>query len=272
MKPKGQKYTFEEIVDIMTRLRDPVSGCPWDREQNFKTIAPYTLEEAYEVADAIDRNDMGDLREELGDLLLQPVYHAQMASEAGSFNIEDVVDGIACKMVERHPHVFGDASAQSAEDVNSIWDEKKKEESERKGQQEKSASALDGITPALPALLKAQKLQSKAAKVGFEWKNIQDVLNKLEEELKELLEAVHSGSKDNSAEELGDVLFVLVNLGRKMGINSEEALRQCNNKFERRFRGLESDFIQQGRPLSSLLLEDMTDAWIEQKKAERKYK
>ncbi|MBK6897462.1 MAG: nucleoside triphosphate pyrophosphohydrolase [Alphaproteobacteria bacterium] len=271
MKSKGQKYTFEELTGIMAKLRDPVSGCPWDREQNFKTIAPYTLEEAYEVADAIDRNDMDDLREELGDLLLQPVYHAQMASEAGSFNIEDVVDGIARKMVERHPHVFGDASAQSAEEVNSIWDQKKKGEAERK-RQGQSASALEGVPPALPALLKAQKLQSKAAKVGFEWKNIQDVLNKLEEELKELLEAVHSGSKENSAEELGDVLFVLVNLGRKMGINSEEALRQCNNKFERRFRGLESDFIQQGRPLSSLLLEEMTDAWIVQKKTERKYK
>lgn len=250
----------------MARLRDPVSGCPWDREQDFKSIAPYTLEEAYEVADAIDRNDMKDLQEELGDLLLQPVYHAQMAAEDGTFTIEDVVDGIARKMVERHPHVFGSVSAQTAEDVNAIWDQKKSREAQRKN----NSSALDGVTAALPALLKAQKLQSKAAKVGFEWTKIEDVLRKLEEELGELYEAVNCGSADDTAEELGDVLFVLANLGRKMGINSEEALRQCNNKFERRFRGLESEFSAEGKNLKDLALSDMTDSWNRQKLKENK--
>lgn len=271
MHHQGQKYSFEDLVQIMARLRDPATGCPWDLQQNFSTIAPYTLEEAYEVADAIDRNDMRDLQDELGDLLLQPVYHAQMASEAEAFTIEDVIDGIACKMVERHPHVFGSAHAVTAEDVNSIWDQKKRKEAERKGADE-TLSALDGVTSALPALLKAQKIQSKAAKVGFEWTKIEDVLDKLDEELEELFEAVHSGSKSDAAEELGDVLFVLVNLGRKIGINAEEALRQCNNKFERRFRGLEAGFREQGIELSALSLEEMTAAWISQKESEKKAK
>ncbi len=268
MVPKGTQYSFAELVEIMARLRDPANGCPWDLQQNFKTIAPYTLEEAYEVADAIDREDMTDLREELGDLLLQPVYHAQMASETGAFKIDDVIDGIARKMVDRHPHVFSDAEAQSAEDVNEIWDQKKKGETDGK-RKAVNHSALDGVTNALPALLKAQKLQSKAAKVGFEWPKIENILDKLQEELLELYEAVEKKSKIDTAEELGDVLFVLVNLGRKMGINAEEALRQCNNKFERRFRGLESDFSDQGISLSSLPLEDMTAAWTRQKKSEK---
>lgn len=269
LKPENQKYSFHELVEIMSRLRDPDTGCPWDLQQDFKTIAPYTLEEAYEVADAIDRNDMTDLCEELGDLLLQPVYHAQMAFEASYFSIDDVVDSVARKMVERHPHVFGDARAESPEDVNAIWDEKKlKSQKKPNG---KKASALDGVTQSLPALLKAQKLQSKAAKVGFEWPKIENVLDKLEEELCELRDACRSGTLEQKMDEIGDVFFVLVNLARMLGINSEEALRQCNNKFERRFRGLESELTAQGQKLTEITLKDMTEAWNRQKEEEKIY-
>lgn len=267
-KAQGETYTFEDLVGIMARLRDPNGGCPWDLQQNFSTIAPYTLEEAYEVADAIDRNDMSDLREELGDLLLQPVYHAQMASEAGTFTIADVVDGVARKMVERHPHVFGKAKARTAEEVNQIWDLKKTQEAEDKTGLA-AASALDGVTAALPALLRAQKLQSRAAKVGFKWSRIEDALAKLDEEFLELREAIKTGSAEDQAEELGDLLFALANVGRMLGINSEDALRQCNGKFERRFRGLESELKAQGKIIEQTSLDEMTDRWNDQKRKER---
>lgn len=267
-KTGNERYNFADLVDIMAQLRDPQSGCPWDIQQDFSTIAPYTLEEAYEVADAIDRADMKDLQEELGDLLLQPVYHAQMASEIKAFDIHDVIDGVARKMVERHPHVFGTVEARTAEDVNHIWDQKKAKEAEaKKGQTERSA--LDGITNALPALLRAQKLQSRAARVGFEWRRIEDALAKLDEEFIELREAIKSGSTQNQAEELGDMLFVLANVGRMLSLNSEDALRLCNGKFERRFRGLESDLANQGKELSKTSLEEMTEAWNAQKDKER---
>lgn len=267
-KSQGERYTFEDLVEIMARLRDPDGGCPWDLQQNFSTIAPYTLEEAYEVADAIDRNDMGDLQEELGDLLLQPVYHAQMASESGTFTIQDVIDGVSRKMVERHPHVFGEAQAQTAEDVNQIWDRKKTQEAEGKTGGA-AVSALDGVTAALPALLRAQKLQSRAAKVGFKWSRIEDALAKLDEEFLELREAIKTGSAEDQAEELGDMLFVLANVGRMLGLNSEDALRQCNGKFERRFRGLESVLKAQGKILEQTSLDEMTDRWNDQKRKER---
>lgn len=205
MKPKSQAaddiHNFEDLVEVMRRLRDPDGGCPWDLEQNFKTIIPYTIEEAYEVADAVDRENMRDLREELGDLLLQSIYHAQMASELGHFTIQDVVNDVTAKMISRHPHVFGDGEAQSAEDVNKIWDQKK-------DQEKNNESVLDGVAAALPALLWSQKLQKRAGKVGFEWKNPEDILNKLEEELGELREAHETGTLAHQAEELGDVLFV----------------------------------------------------------------
>jgi nucleoside triphosphate diphosphatase len=202
-----KQHPIEKLIEVMAQLRNPDGGCPWDLQQDFKSIAPYTIEEAYEVADAIAKGDMTELQEELGDLLLQPIYHAQMAKEAGHFDINDVIDGITNKMIERHPHVFGDKKAKSASDVNVIWDNQKAKEKTHD-------SVLDAVPKALPALLRAKKLQSKAAKVGFEWKKLDDVLDKLEEELGELREAVASGDVAHKQEEFGDLLFVLVNFAR----------------------------------------------------------
>lgn len=257
------KHPIDELVEVMARLRDPNGGCPWDLQQDFKTIAPYTIEEAYEVAEAINNNDMNELREELGDLLFQPVYHAQMAKEAGHFDFNDVIRGITAKMIERHPHVFGDEKAKSASDVNVIWDKQKSKEKIRE-------SILDDVPKALPALLRAKKLQARAAKVGFEWKKLDDVLDKLGEELGELREAVRSGNTKDKKEEFGDLLFVLVNFARMNGIDAETALRDCSDKFERRFRGIENDFKKQGKELKGAPLEDMERSWVEQKKKEKK--
>jgi len=261
----SENRDFKGLVEIMAALRNPNNGCPWDLEQNFETIAPYTIEEAYEVADAIDRQDYKDLREELGDLLLQPVYHAQMAAEAGYFTIDDVVNDVCEKMVTRHPHVFGDENAQNPEDVDKIWDERKKAEKAHT----KPQSALDGVTKGLPALLRAQKLQKKAAKVGFEWPKVDFVLDKLEEELGELREAVNSGTLDQKSDELGDVLFVISNLARMLDINAETALRDGNNKFERRFKGVEQLLKAQSVDIEDASLEQMEDAWKQQKTKER---
>lgn len=256
------KHSLEKLIEVMAQLRNPDGGCPWDLEQNFKTIAPYTIEEAYEVADAIDQNNMEALKEELGDLLFQSVYHAQMASEVGHFNLHDVIDGVTTKMISRHPHVFGDKTASSASDVNKIWDEQKAQEKQSKG-------ALNGVPKALPSLLRAQKLQKKAAKTGFEWKKLDSVLDKLEEELLELREAVKSGSLDAQTEEFGDLLFVLANFARMNQINAEEALRQCNEKFERRFNGMEDEFKLKNKRMSDATLEEMTRSWINQKNKEK---
>lgn len=265
MTDSKDHHPIEKLIEVMAALRNPEGGCPWDLEQDFSTIAPYTLEEAYEVADAIDRGDMAALREELGDLLLQPVYHAQMAAEGGLFDIHDVITDITDKMIHRHPHVFGSIDASSAEDVNAIWDERKKLEKSGKAE----ASALDGVTKGLPALLRAQKLQKKAAKAGFTWAHIGQVMDKLEEELAELREAVESGSREEQAEELGDVLFVLANLGRWLDINAEESLRQCNTKFERRFKGIEEEFKVKNKAFSTASLEEMTAVWNAQKNKEK---
>lgn len=256
-------YTIDDLIKVMQALRTPETGCPWDLEQSFETIAPHTLEEAYEVVDAIDRNNMDDLREELGDLLFQSVYHAQMADERGAFHLHDVIHDITAKMISRHPHVFGDREAASAQDVNAIWDERKDQEKENHN------SALDGVTQNLPALLKAQKLQKKAAKVGFEWQSSEDVLDKLEEEIQEMRLAIRNQDKKNQQEELGDILFLLANYGRMLDINAEEAVRQCNNKFERRFRGLESDLKARGIELKEATLQMMEQGWTEQKKHEK---
>jgi len=266
LKEKTEPYNLNDLLQVMAELRNPDGGCPWDLEQNFSTIAAYTLEEAYEVIDAIERNDMIDLREELGDLLFQSVYHAQMAKEQDTFDLHDVIHDVTAKMISRHPHVFGDESAQSPEDVNNIWDVQKTKE--RKGKT--ARSALDGVTQNLPALLKAQKLQKKAAKVGFEWTRIEDVLNKLQEELGELKDAIASGRQEEKAEELGDVLFVLANVGRVLDINAEESLRQCNNKFERRFRGLEQDLRNKKIALKDASLKQMQNAWDAQKEKEKR--
>lgn len=261
-----ERYTLDDLILVMSALRDPESGCPWDLEQNFKSIVPYTIEESYEVADAIDRNDMTALREELGDLLLQPIYHAQMASEKKIFCIQDVIHDVTEKMISRHPHVFGEDVALCAQDVNKIWDMRK--DLEKNSSQDKSA--LDGVTRALPSLLRAQKLQKKAAKVGFEWTDTTSVMNKFQEELAELEEAMVSGDPVSMQEEFGDVLFVLSNLGRLLGIDAEEALRNCNTKFERRFRGLESEFKDNGQLLKDVTLEDMIESWNRQKVKEKK--
>ena len=260
LKPNNKNtYTIDDLINIMAKLRDPNGGCPWDLEQNFKTIAPYTIEEAYEVAEAIDNNDMNNLREELGDLLLQPIYHAQMASEDNVFDIHDVINDITAKMIHRHPHVFGDTDAETPNDVNAIWDERKALE---KGKSN-NKSALDGIPKTLPSALRAQKLQKKAAKTGFEWPNTDDVLEKLEEELQELKDAQTDADK---LEEFGDILFVMVNYGRMLGLNAEEALRQCNAKFEKRFKGMEEDYQKEGRKINDASLEEMLEAWNNQKK------
>lgn len=260
---KAQHYTLEDLISIMKALRTPVTGCPWDLEQDFKSIAPYTIEEAYEVADAIDRNDMTSLREELGDLLFQPVYHAQMASEQGFFDLYDIIHDITAKMISRHPHVFGDETAACAEDVNSIWDRRKKAEKSIKNVE---GSALDGVTIGIPALLRAQKLQKKAAKVGFEWKNIEDILAKLDEEIQELRDAIQNNGIEEQTEELGDVLFVLANVGRHLDINAEESVRRCNAKFEQRFRGIEAELRQRNQNFSDLTLGEMMEIWNRQKK------
>ncbi len=256
-------HPIEELIKVMAALRNPDGGCPWDLEQDFKSIAPYTIEEAYEVADAIERGDMADLREELGDLLLQPIYHAQMASENGVFDIEDVIRDVTAKMIARHPHVFGDTDAQTPEDVDKIWDEKKAKEKPRD-------SVLDGVALGLPALLRAEKLLNKAAKIGFEWEKPEHVLDKFEEELAEMREALQDGTIEEKTDELGDLMFLLVNFGRMLGVNGETALRDCNNKFERRFKGLESDFKVKNQDLKDTSLEEMEEQWQEQKRKEAK--
>lgn len=254
-------HPIDKLIAVMAKLRDPNGGCPWDLEQDFASIAPHTIEEAYEVADAIDRDNMDDLREELGDLLLQPIYHAQMATESGDFNIYDVIRDITDKMIHRHPHVFGDVKAESAGDVNVLWDERKAME---KGKAN-ADSVLDGVPGNLPALLRAQKLQKKAAKTGFEWPHTDDVLVKLDEELREFRAELQSGNIENQLEEFGDLLFVLVNYGRMLGINAEEALRRCNAKFETRFKGMETDCQSEDKVISDISLEQMTDLWNAQK-------
>lgn len=254
------KYSIDDLIRVMAALRNPDGGCPWDLEQDFKSIIPYTIEEVYEVADAIDRDDMNDLREELGDLLFQPIYHAQMASEKSAFDIHDVIHDITHKMITRHPHVFGDQDAQSAEDVNAIWDDRKKAEGKSA-----SDSVLDDVPTALPALLRASKLQKRAAKTGFEWTDIGQILDKLEEEVAEMRTALTNKDKDNQAEELGDILFVMANIGRLLDINPEEALRQANNKFISRFQGIERDFKTRGVDMKDANLEELIESWRDQK-------
>lgn len=256
-------YTLTDLINVMAALRHPETGCPWDLEQDFKTILPYTLEEAYEVADAIDRGSMTDLREELGDLLFQSVYHAQMASENNSFDLHDVIHDVTHKMISRHPHVFGDKDAASAADVDAIWEVQKAKETKS------NDSALDGVAKALPTLLRAQKLQKKAAKVGFQWDDVSHVLDKLEEEIAEMRQAIANKDAANQEEELGDILFLLANYGRMLGLNAEEALRKCNLKFERRFKGVEQDIKQQGVKMTEASLEQMERSWDAQKKKER---
>lgn len=267
-----KEYTGKEIsrlVDIMARLRNPDGGCPWDLEQTFATIAPCTLEEAYEVVDAIQRQDMNDLKEELGDLLLQVIFHAQMAKEMELFSFEDVAAGLADKLVFRHPHVFGDQNAATSGAVMHIWEQRKAEEKARKAQG-RPTSILDDIPLALPALARAQKISKRAAKAGFEWTKTEDVIDKVIEEAEEMREAVQSGDTEHMAEELGDLFFVLVNLGRRLGIDAEEAARQANYKFERRFKGMEEEIKVKNEDMKALKLDQWEAYWQRQKSKEKK--
>lgn len=271
----GPEGAFGELVELMARLRSP-GGCPWDREQTFATIAPYTIEEAYEVADAIQRNDMGELRGELGDLLFQSVFHARMAEEAGSFDIEDVLRGLVDKMVARHPHVFGDGLVETAEAQTVAWEEMKAAERAAKashGQNPEIASAIDGVALALPALMRAEKLTKRAGRVGFDWPSPEPVLAKLQEEIGELEEAIAppKDSRDQAhvAEELGDILFVVANLCRKLDVDAEEALRNANSKFQKRFRAMEEMARTQGRDFAKLSLDEQEELWMAVKAAQR---
>lgn len=265
MKLSNNSKGIELLLKVMAQLRNPQGGCPWDLAQDFKTIVPYTIEEAYEVADAIDQNDMGELKDELGDLLFQVVYHAQMAAEAGAFTFDDVVAGITEKMISRHPHVFGSGKAENAEDVNVIWEARK--DKERKRQQ--AESILDDVPRALPALKRAQKLQNRAARVGFEWPEAVNVLDKLEEETAEMREAIAGGRQEEIVDELGDLFFVLTNLGRMLGADCEESLRQANEKFTRRFKGIEKGLKIKNIALGDASLEQMEALWQEEKRKEK---
>jgi MazG family protein len=254
---------FQKLVEIMSRLRGP-DGCPWDREQTFDTIKPYTLEETYEVLDAIDRRDWGELAEELGDYLLQAVFFAQMASEQKLFSIDDALDAINQKLVRRHPHVFGEGTAETANDVKRIWGEIKAGEKKDKGKEDQSL--LGSVPRALPALVEAQQIASRAAGVGFDWENPEQVIEKLHEELAEFDQARRNASQPELEDELGDLLFVLVNLARFVKVDPEQALRRTNAKFRRRFGYIERKLAEQGRELQKSTIEEMEALWQEAKR------
>jgi tetrapyrrole methylase family protein/MazG family protein/ATP diphosphatase len=257
--------SITRLLQIMARLRDPNGGCPWDLEQTFSTIAPYTIEEAYEVADAIERDDLPSLRGELGDLLFQVVFHAQMASERGAFAFDDVVAAICDKLERRHPHVFGDARIDNAAAQTVAWEEQKRLERERAG-----ASVLDDVPLALPALTRANKLGKRAALVGFEWPDVAGALDKLDEELGELrAEVAGAAGEAEIQNELGDVLFCVVNVCRYLKIDPETALRGANAKFERRFGHVERRLREQGRSTRDATLEEMDRLWDEGKEREK---
>ena len=271
MKPSQD---ISRLIEIMAALRNPESGCPWDIEQDFATIAPYTIEEAYEVADAIARGDLDDLRDELGDLLLQVVYHARMAEEAGEFSFGDVVEAITKKMIHRHPHVFGDETARSAGMAKGMWEKIKAEEKAEKRKariargldpEEHGKGFLDGVPVALPALTRALKLQEKAAQVGFDWSEARPILDKIEEEIGEFREAQDTADPRAVKDELGDLLFALVNLGRHLKIDAESALSGTNEKFRRRFHHVEQALEDFGRTLKDATLEEMEELWQQAK-------
>ena len=256
---------FDRLVAIMAKLRDPKSGCPWDLEQTFATIAPYTVEEAYEVADAINRDDMDDLKDELGDLLLQVVFHARMAEEAGRFSVADVIEAVNSKMVRRHPHVFGDAKVKDAVDQTRAWEHLKAQERGTGG----DTSALEGVAVGLPALTRALKLQQRAARVGFDWTEAIRILEKLREETAEMEAEIRQGAaKDRLLDEVGDLLFVCVNLARRLDFDPESALRHANAKFERRFRVMETLLAKGGRKPEGTSLGEMEALWQEAKKSD----
>src|SRR5712691_3209667 len=261
--PAMPKRSFDELVALMTRLRGP-GGCPWDRKQTLASLKPFIVEEAYEVVDAIDRNDRRALAEELGDFLLQAVFVAEITREEGSFDIYDVITSIHDKLVRRHPHVFGNVEARDAEQVLVNWEKLKNEE--RKAE---NKSVLAGVPQSLPALLKASRLTEKAARVGFDWRRAEDVFAKIDEEVEELREAVAEKEQQKIHDEIGDLLFSIANIARKLDINAAEALQSANRKFTRRFEAMERSVRAEGRNLDQLTLEQMDALWDQAKAAER---
>lgn len=257
------KRSFDDLVHLMTRLRGP-EGCPWDRKQTLPDLKPYVIEEAYEVVDAIDRNDRTALTEEVGDLLLEAVFIAEITREEGTSDVYDSITAIHDKLVRRHPHVFGDVIAGDAEQVLVNWEKLKNEEKKAENK-----SVLSGVPMSMPALLKASRLTEKAARVGFDWRRTEDVFDKLDEEIAELRQAVDSGETAKIEDEIGDLLFTIANIARKVNVNAEEALQSTNRKFMRRFESMESQVREQGRDLDQLTLEEMDSLWDEAKAAER---
>jgi tetrapyrrole methylase family protein/MazG family protein len=252
-----ERYTFEDLKKIMSELRQK---CPWDRRQTHDSLKKYLIEETYEVLDAIEKRDWEALKEELGDLLLQPVFHAKLAEEAGRFNIDDVVDHLCKKLIERHPHVFGEEEAKTAEEVLKNWEKRKLE---------KRKSVLEGVPKHLPALMRAEKLQKKAAKVGFDWQALGEVKEKVHEEWREFWEALESGDKEKIEHEFGDLLFALVNLARFLKIDPEEALQKANERFIKRFSVVEQKVKESGKGWEEFTLEELDRFWEEAKKLER---
>jgi len=261
----SQPSAIDRLRSVMARLRDPASGCEWDLEQTFATIAPYTVEEAYEVADAIERGDLGDLKEELGDLLFQVVFHSRMAEEQGQFDLDDVAESIVAKMVRRHPHIFGETQARTAEQQTIAWEALKAQERAGKAR----TGVLDDIPAGLPALTRAVKLTRRAAQVGFDWASPAEVIAKLHEELGELEVEIAAGDHAKARAELGDLLFVVANLARKLDVEPEDALRATNAKFIRRFGHIESELARDGRTPAQSDLAEMDRLWDEAKAAER---
>jgi len=258
---------IQELLAIMRRLRDPKGGCPWDLEQDFTSIAPYTIEEAYEVASAIEDKDYPALKDELGDLMLQVVFHSQMADEKGLFSFPDVVQAICEKMIRRHPHVFARGAADTSEAVREAWEDIKRQERARKAVAPESL--LDDVPAALPALMRAVKLQNRAAQVGFDWPSAVTVADKIAEESRELAEAADSGEHHHVAEEFGDLLFAMANLARHLKLDPEDALRAANAKFVRRFKSIEAGLQARGKTPEQSTLEEMEALWQDAKKAEK---
>lgn len=261
--PPQNLTAVQALLDIMKALRAPVGGCPWDLEQDFKSIVPYTVEEAYEVADAIDNDDMASLKAELGDLLFQVVYHAQMAAEAGAFDFADVVEGIATKLIRRHPHVFGDADINTADEQTYSWEETKAAERAAAGHK----SVLDDVPLALPALLRTEKLVKRAERVGFFWEKYSGVVEKIREETEELIVEIEAGDTEKAKQEFGDVMFVMGVLARHLKISPEEALRFSNAKFERRFRWMETTLAKQDRGPQDAPIEELQGLWQQAKQS-----
>ncbi len=265
--PQNPVRPIDRLLAVMARLRDPDGGCPWDRAQTFATVAPYTVEEAYEVADAIERADMADLKDELGDLLFQVVFHARMAEEAGDFAFDDVVDAICDKMIRRHPHVFADVSYGDLAEQTAAWESQKAVERAAKGAHR--SGVLDDVPAGLPAMTRAVKLTRRAARVGFDWPDLGQVMAKLREELEELQVEIDADDTEKAREELGDLLFVCANLARKLDVDPEAALRSANEKFIRRFRHIEACLASDGKQPSDVTLSVMDALWDDAKRVER---